>query len=346
MSIRRFPAEWAAQSGVMLTWPHADSDWAAQLDEVEPVFAEIASQIARREIVLIVVTGTSHRQHVEQQLVRHSCLLTQVRFAIAPSNDTWARDHGPITVLANGQPRLLDFTFNGWGNKHPADRDNAINRELQRQDSFGEIPLESLDLVLEGGSIDTDGEGSLLTTRNCLLNPTRNPELNQTQIEARLGTLLGVDRILWLSHGYLAGDDTDSHIDMLARFCPDDTIAYVQCDDPDDEHYTELQAMRDELEQLRSHADKPYRLVPLPWPEPIFNAQGERLPASYANFLVINDAVLVPQYDDEKDSQARLQLQHCFPNREVIGINCRPLIEQYGSLHCLTMQFPAGVLRD
>jgi len=346
MSIRRFPAEWAAQSGVMLTWPHADSDWAAQLDEVEPVFAEIASQIARREIVLIVVTGTSHRQHVEQQLVRHSCLLTQVRFAIAPSNDTWARDHGPITVLANGQPRLLDFTFNGWGNKHPADRDNAINRELQRQDSFGEIPLESLDLVLEGGSIDTDGEGSLLTTRNCLLNPTRNPELNQTQIEARLGTLLGVDRILWLSHGYLAGDDTDSHIDMLARFCPDDTIAYVQCDDPDDEHYTELQAMRDELEQLRSHADKPYRLVPLPWPEPIFNAQGERLPASYANFLVINDAVLVPQYDDEKDSQARLQLQHCFPNREVIGINCRPLIEQYGSLHCLTMQFPAGVLQD
>jgi len=330
----------------MLTWPHADSDWAAQLDEVEPVFAEIASQIARREIVLIVVTGTSHRQHVEQQLVRHSCLLTQVRFAIAPSNDTWARDHGPITVLANGQPRLLDFTFNGWGNKHPADRDNAINRELQRQDSFGEIPLESLDLVLEGGSIDTDGEGSLLTTRNCLLNPTRNPELNQTQIEARLGTLLGVDRILWLSHGYLAGDDTDSHIDMLARFCPDDTIAYVQCDDPDDEHYTELQAMRDELEQLRSHADKPYRLVPLPWPEPIFNAQGERLPASYANFLVINDAVLVPQYDDEKDSQARLQLQHCFPNREVIGINCRPLIEQYGSLHCLTMQFPAGVLQD
>ena len=346
MSARRFPAEWATQSGVMLTWPHADSDWAARLDEVEPVFAEIASQIARKESVLIVVTGTSHRQHVEQQLVRHSCLLTQVRFAIAPSNDTWARDHGPITVLANGQPRLLDFTFNGWGNKHPADQDNAINRELQRQGSFGEIPLESLEVVLEGGSIDTDGEGSLLTTRHCLLNPSRNPGLNQTQLEDQLRTLLGVDRILWLNHGYLAGDDTDSHIDMLARFCPDDTIAHVQCDDPDDEHYSELQAMQSELAQLRTRKGRPFRLLPLPWPAPIFNARGKRLPASYANFLVVNDAVLVPQYGDTKDQPACAQLQTAFPDRAIVGINCRPLIEQYGSLHCLTMQFPAGVLQD
>lgn len=344
MSTRRFPAEWEAQSGVMLTWPHADSDWGPRLDEVEPVFAEIASQIARRETVLIVVTGTSHRQHVEQQLVRHSCLLTQVRFAIAPSNDTWARDHGPISVLAKGQPRLLDFTFNGWGNKHPADRDNAINRELQRQDSFDETPLESLEVVLEGGSIDTDGEGSLLTTRNCLLNPNRNPQLNQTQIEAQLHTLLGVDRILWLSHGYLAGDDTDSHIDMLARFCPDDTIAYVQCDDPDDEHYTELQAMQDELEQLRTRDGRPYRLIPLPWPAPVINSSGERLPASYANFLVINNAVLVPQYGDAKDGEAVSCLQQAFPQHEMVGIDCRALIEQFGSLHCLTMQFPKGVL--
>ncbi|MDZ7663096.1 agmatine deiminase family protein [Thiohalophilus sp.] len=344
MSTRRFPAEWATQSGVMLTWPHVESDWGPHLDEVEPVFAEIASQIARRESVLIVVTGTSHRQHVEQQLVRHSCLLTQVRFAIAPSNDTWARDHGPITVLVNGQPRLLDFTFNGWGNKHPADRDNAINRELQRQGPFGEIPLESLDFVLEGGSIDTDGEGSLLTTRNCLLNPGRNPELNQTQIEARLSTLLGVDRIFWLSHGYLAGDDTDSHIDMLARFCPDDTIAYMQCDDPDDEHYTELQAMQEELQHLHTSDGQAYRLLPLPWPAPIFNPAGERLPASYANFLVINGAVLVPQYGDSNDQQALSHLQTAFPDREIIGIDCRPLIEQFGSLHCLTMQFPEGVL--
>ncbi|TDY02952.1 agmatine deiminase family protein [Thiohalophilus thiocyanatoxydans] len=344
MITRRLPAEWNSQSGVMLTWPHADSDWGSRLDEVEPVFAEIASQIAQREKVLIVVTGTSHRQHVEQQLVRHSCLLTQVRFAIAPSNDTWARDHGPITVLANDQPRLLDFTFNGWGNKHPAGLDNAINRELQRQDSFGEIPLESLEFVLEGGSIDTDGEGTLLTTRACLLNPNRNPGFEQAQIEQHLKQWLGIERIHWLSHGYLSGDDTDSHIDMLARFCPDNTIAYMQCDDPGDEHYPELQAMQGELEQLRTRDGHPYRLIPLPWPAPIFNAQGERLPASYANFLILNDALLVPQYRDEKDPQALSQLQRCFPDSEIIGIDCRPLIEQFGSLHCLTMQFPAGVL--
>lgn len=344
MTNRRFPAEWAPQSGVMLTWPHDDTDWAGCLDQVEPVFAEIASQIARREQVLIVVTGTSHRQHVEQQLVRHSCLLTQVRFAIAPSNDTWARDHGPIGVLANTQPRLLDFTFNGWGNKHPAELDNAITHELQRQHSFGDTPVEPIEFVLEGGSIESDGKGSLLTTRACLLNPSRNPDLDQPQIEQHLRHWLGVERIMWLNHGYLAGDDTDSHIDMLARFCPDDTIVYVQCDDPADEHYAELQAMAHELEQLRTNDGKPYRLLPLPWPSPIFNAQDQRLPASYANFLVINGAVLVPQYADSKDAEALARLHQAFPEREIVGINCRSLIEQSGSLHCLTMQFPKGIL--
>lgn len=346
MSQRRFPAEWAPQSGVMLTWPHADTDWGPRLEVVEPVFAEIASQIARHEPVLIVVTGMSHRQHVEQQLVRHSCLLTQVHFAIAPGNDTWARDHGPITVLSNDQPRLLDFEFNGWGNKHPAELDNRINRELHRQGTFGEIPLESTGFVLEGGSIDSDGEGSLLTTRACLLNPSRNPDLNQTAIEARLKQWLGVQRILWLSHGYLAGDDTDSHIDMLARFCPDHTIAYMQCDDPDDEHYAELQAMQTELQQLRTIDGQPYRLLSLPWPAPVFDDDGQRLPASYANFLVINDVVLVPQYGDARDEQARAQLQQAFADREIVGIDCRALIEQFGSLHCLTMQLPTGVLPD
>lgn len=344
MTQRRFPAEWAPQSGVMLTWPHVDTDWAARLETVEPVFAEIASQIARREPLLIVVTSMSHRQHVEQQLVRHSCLLTQVRFALAASDDTWARDHGPITVLANGRPRLLDFEFNGWGNKHPAGQDNLINRELHRQEIFDDLPLESIDFVLEGGSIDSDGEGTLLTTRACLLHPGRNPGLDQSAIESQLTQWLGIERFLWLSHGYLAGDDTDSHIDMLARFCPGQTIVYVQCEDPTDEHYTELQAMQNELQQFRTRNNQPYRLLPLPWPAPIYDADGQRLPASYANFLIINDAVLVPQYGDANDVQALAQLQKAFPQREIIGIDCRPLIEQYGSLHCLTMQFPEGVL--
>jgi len=330
----------------MLTWPHAETDWGTRLDEVEPVFAEIASQIARHELVLIVVTGTSHRQHVEQQLVRRSCLLTQVRFAIAPSDDTWARDHGPLTVLVGDQPRLLDFRFNGWGGKYPAERDDRINHELQRQHIFGEIPVESVDFVLEGGSIDTDGQGTLLTTRACLLAASRNPDLDRAGIEHKLRQQLGIDRILWLEHGYLAGDDTDSHIDMLARFCSPDTIAYVSCDDPEDEHYAALQAMQTQLQELKTADGEPYHLVPLPFPDQLYDAGGQRLPASYANFLIINDAVLVPVYGDAKDAQALSQLQRCFPQREVIGISCRPLIEQYGSLHCLTMQFPAGVLSE
>lgn len=344
MTLRRLPAEWAPQSGVMLTWPHARTDWGPRLDAVEPVFAEIASQIARYQKVLIVVTGTSHRQHVEQQLVRHSCLLTQVVFAIAQSNDTWARDHGPITVLASNKLRLLDFHFNGWGNKFPSDLDNHINRELQRQGSFGQTPLDFINLVLEGGSIDSDGEGGILTTVACLMNPNRNPGLDQASIEQQLKHWLGAERTLWLHHGFLAGDDTDSHIDMLARFCPDNTITYVKCDDRKDEHYEELQAMEGELRQFHTASGLPYSLVPLPMPKAIFDQHGQRLPASYANFLIINGAVLVPQYNDEKDENARSQIRHCFPDREIIGIDCRPLIEQHGSLHCLTMQLPAGVL--
>ena len=346
MTLRRLPAEWAPQSGVMLTWPHTQTDWGPRLDVVEPVFAEIASQIARREKVLIVVTGTSHRQHVEQQLVRHSCLLTQVEFAIAPSNDTWARDHGPITVLASDKPRLLDFHFNGWGNKYPADLDNHINRELQRQGSFGQTPLDFIDFVLEGGSIDSDGEGGILTTVACLMNSNRNSGHDKGSIEQQLKHWLGAERTLWLQHGFLAGDDTDSHIDMLARFCPNDTIIYVKCDDRQDEHYAELQAMEAELRQFHTASGLPYSLIPLPMPRAIFDEQGQRLPASYVNFLIINDAVLVPQYKDEQDGHALSQIQHCFAGREIIGIDCRPLIQQFGSLHCLTMQLPAGVLQS
>ena len=343
MTLRCFPAEWAPQSGVMLTWPHAGTDWAAVLDQVEPVFAEIASQIARHERVLIVVNSTSHRQHVEQQLIKRSCLLTQVDFAIAPSNDTWARDHGPITVLAADRPRLLDFRFNGWGNKYPSELDDRLTRELQRQGIFGETPLESVELVLEGGSIDSDGEGNLLTTRACLLNPSRNPQRDQAGIEQQLQQALGIQRVLWLKHGYLAGDDTDSHIDMLARFCSVDTIAYMQCEREADEHYAELQAMQAELAALRTADGKPYQLVPLPLPAPVYDAEGQRLPASYANFLIINDAVLVPRYGDPADAIALERLQACFADREIIGIDCRPLIAQHGSLHCLTMQLPGGV---
>ena len=338
------PAEWAPQSGVMLTWPHVDSDWGPWLDQVEPVFARIAAAVSQYELVLVVCVDDAHRQHVKDVMLHSGIVLDRVRFHCIASNDTWARDHGPITVLVDGRPQLLDFTFNGWGGKFDAALDNQITRRLHSAGAFGATPLRSIDLVLEGGSIESDGVGTLLTTAQCLLTPTRNPQYNRADIEDCLRSVLGSEHLLWLEHGALAGDDTDSHIDTLARLCPDETIPYVACDDPNDEHYAELNAMEAELEAFRTRDGKPYHLVPLPWPKARYAADGRRLPATYANFLIINGAVLLPTYDDPADLEAAARLAQCFPDREIIGIPCLALIQQYGSLHCVTMQLPAGVL--
>lgn len=343
-SDRYLPAEWAPQSGVMLTWPHAQSDWHAILAAVEQVYLTLAQEICQREKLLVVCYDTTHQQHI-QALLQARVDLHQVVFSVHPSNDSWARDHGPITVLLQQQPRLLDFQFNGWGGKYAHDLDNQITSLLHANGVFGATPLEHSDIILEGGSIDSDGEGSVLTTRVCLTHPGRNPHLSLPEIESRLKQLLGVKRILWLEHGWLAGDDTDSHIDMLARFCDAHTIAYTACSDPTDEHYAELAALQTELAGLRQQNGEAYKLVALPIPQAIINQEGQRLPASYANFLIINGAVLVPQYEDPADAIALQRLTPCFPDREVIGINCRAVIEQFGSLHCLTMQLPSGVLK-
>jgi len=247
-------------------------------------------------------------------------------------------------VLRDGHPVLLDFTFNGWGRKYPATLDNAISRTLHQQGVFGSTPMEPQSLVLEGGSIDSDGEGALLTSRKCLLSPQRNPEYDCVGLEGVFAGLFGTQRVLWLDHGYLEGDDTDGHVDTLARFCDAHTIAYVRCDDPNDTHYTELLAMEADLRSFRDAAGAPYRLVPLPLPAPQYDEQGKRLPATYANFLIINGAVLVPTYDDPRDTQAQTLLAGCFPDRRIVPIDCLPLIQQYGSLHCVTMQLPDGVV--
>lgn len=330
----------------MLTWPHRQSDWAPHLTEVETVFVNLAHHIARHEKVIVVSFDAAHREHIARKLKAAGVDETQIIFALAPSNDTWARDHGPIGVVCRNRPVLLDFRFNGWGGKFPADLDDALSQRLASQGTFRNTPLESIDLVLEGGSIDVDGSGTLLTTARCLLAPTRNPELSPKEIEDRLADWLGITRVLWLHHGYLAGDDTDSHIDTLARFCDINTIAYVTCDDPADEHYSELAAMEGELKALRTRAGEPYRLVGLPWPRARHDEHGHRLPATYANFLIINDAVLVPTYEDPGDMAAQELLAACFPGRTVLGIPCLPLIRQHGSLHCVTMQIPKGVLGD
>ena len=338
------PPEWAPQSGVMLTWPHQHGDWAKRLEQVEPVFVEIARQAALREKVLISCYDRMHREHVGELLTESGVDMGRVMLRPVPSNDTWARDHGPITVVCRGEPLLLDFGFNGWGGKYGCELDNQINRRLYAADAFGYVPMQTVDLILEGGSIEVDGSGTLLATARCLLAPTRNPKLSREQLEQRLKELLGLNRVLWLHHVYLAGDDTDSHIDTLARFCDSHTIAYVRCDDPDDEHHAELKAMEDELKTFRTADGRPYRLVPLPWPRAKFDEDGNRLPATYANFLVINGAVLVPTYEDPADNEALTRLKECFPDREVVAINCLPLIYQFGSLHCVTMQLPEGVL--
>ncbi len=266
-----------------------------------------------------------------------------LHFAVAPSNDTWARDHGAITIVNNGKPELLDFQFNGWGNKFAAELDNQITATLDDANAFGSTPLKSVDFVLEGGAIESDGAGTLLTTSTCLLAPTRNPHLSQKKIEKELKHYFGLDRVLWLDHGELAGDDTDAHIDTLARLCDEQTIAYIQCSDPSDEHFEELQAMEAQLKTFKTAAGNPYKLVPLPMADACYDEDGDRMPATYANFLICNGAVLVPIYRVAQDEQALETIRSIFPDREVIGINCLPLIQQHGSLHCVTMQYPVGV---
>ncbi|MBI5485672.1 MAG: agmatine deiminase family protein [Deltaproteobacteria bacterium] len=337
----RLPAEWEIQDGVLMAWPHEGTDWAYILDDVRPVFAEIIRQITRLERVLLTAP---HAASAAGYLVAAGVDLANVTICEMPNNDTWARDFGPITVIFNDKPVLLDFGFNGWGLKFPANHDNLISKRLRQLGAL-KPNLNTIGLIMEGGSIESDGLGTIMTTAECLLSPNRNPQLGKSEIEQALASLVGAKRVLWLNHGWLAGDDTDSHIDTLARFCPDNTIIYQACDHPLDEHYEPLKLMENELKGFTAPDGSPYRLIPLPWPTARFDEQAHRLPATYANFLVINRAVLVPTYGDNENDRKALELVgQAFPGREPIGVNCLPLLEQHGSLHCVTMQLPQGVL--
>ena len=345
---RTLAPEWAMQSGVQLTWPHADTDWAYMLPEVTECYLRLAFEIATRQTLLIVAPNTEEvRKLIEQRLPKRAT--DNIRYYPCATNDTWARDHGVLTVMTNDGPELLDFRFNGWGGKFDASLDNAINAQLVE----GEQPMlhgkyvDCLDFELEGGSIEVDGLGTLLTTSECLLNPNRNAQLDKAHKEALLKERLGVERVLWLDHGYLAGDDTDSHIDTLARLCPNNVIVYVKCTDPTDEHYTALQAMEQQLQSFTTAQGEPYTLLPLPMANAVYDAEnGERLPATYANYLIMNDVVLYPTYaQPENDAEAAKTLRQAFPNRDIVGVDCHALIRQHGSLHCVTMQYPKGVIK-
>ena len=334
------PPEWAPQSAVMLTWPRADGDFSRHFDAVEDNFVRIAVAISRYETVHINY-GRSP-EALRTRLIGAGAHPDRLRIWQVESDDVWARDHGPITVRRDGRWVHLDFGFNGWGGKFEAARDDALTRTLAIRGAWN-APVETQDFVLEGGAIEVDGRGTLLTTERCLLAPTRNPQFDKAGIEAYLKPRLGVQRVLWLKHGDLLGDDTDGHIDTIARFCDAKTIAYQACADRQDPHYDDLAAMEAELRAFRDADGQPYRLVPLPLPQAIHDDDGDhrRLPAGYANFLIINGAVLVPVYGVPQDPPALAALRPCFPDRDVIGIDCRWLIRQYGSLHCVTMQIPA-----
>ena len=337
---RRLPAEWEEQDGVLMAWPHQDTEW-SNLHDAQRVTIDIAREITRFENLLLAAPDI---EQPRQSMADAGLPLDRIRFLEVETNDTWARDFGPVTVFENEMPLMLDFGFNGWGLKFPSNFDNQVTRKLAARGAFGKALLETMGLVLEGGSIDSDGRGTILTTSACQLSPNRNPHLSRSGIEEFLRKALGAGRVLWINSGHLAGDDTDAHVDTLARFCPDDTIVYTACDDPADEHFEPLQAMAEELRSFRTPEGHPYRLLALPWPDAVRNKEGRRLPATYTNFLIINGAALVPTYGTAKDSAAIEIIGRAFPDRQAKGVHCLPLLTGNGSLHCITMQIPRGVL--
>lgn len=340
------PPEWSPQDAVMLTWPHSHSDWADNLVAVEQEFLQLAKAIVETQGLLIVCYDNQHKTHIDTLLKENHITTELIMFFIADSNDSWARDHGPISVYSSEQkPLLLNFQFNGWGNKYPATLDNQITQTLFNQQAFPNADLETLEIILEGGSIEVNGEGTLLTTTQCLLNENRNPFSKSEWLE-KLENLLGIQQILWLEHGHLEGDDTDSHIDTLARFINSHTICYVKCDDINDSHHEDFQKMEQQLQGFRNINNEAFKLVPLPWPKPQYNEQDQRLPLSYANFLITNESILVPNYNDPADKLVETTLSKLFPTHKIIGIPSVQIIKQFGSIHCLTMQIPTGIINE
>jgi len=329
---KRMPAEWERQQCIVMSFPHEGTDWAkGDLEASLSPFIRIAQAIAYGEAVYIICKD-------KEKIASMFCSTRNMTFIELPTNDTWIRDYGYISMMENGEKKLLDFIFDGWGGKFEASLDNTVNRALHQKGYMGVTPLERIEFVLEGGSIESDGEGTILTTTACLCNPNRNGGLSKSEVEQELQLYLGAKRILWLDHGYLAGDDTDSHIDTLVRFVNRETIVYVQCIDKEDEHFEALSRMERQLKTFKQMNGEPYTFIPLPMCAAKYDTEGNRLPATYANFLISNDALVYPTYDDVNDQKAGEIFKTLFPDREIIPVNCLKLIEEGGSLHCSTMQ--------
>jgi len=337
----RMPAEWEPHQAVWLSWPHKRESWPGKFETVEPVVASAVAALAGSELVRINVLDGEHEGHVARLLTAHGVDLAGVRFHRFPTDDAWCRDHGAIFVVRERDGRrelaATDWDYNAWGGKYPPfDRDVEIPRRMA--EALG-VPRFVGDMVLEGGSIDVNGAGVLLTTEQCLLNPNRNPHLTRSDIEARLRDFLGVHTIWWLGEG-IVGDDTDGHVDDLARFVAEDTVVTVVEDDPGDANYPMLQDNLQRLRALRLPDGRPLRIIALPMPEPVVY-EDQRLPASYANFYIGNTVVLQPTFNCARDRAAVEIIQRCFPTRRVVGIDCTDLVWGLGTFHCLSQQVPA-----
>lgn len=342
-NLLRLPAEWERTGAILIAWPHEETDWAYMLPEINECYVRICEALSRHTRVIIVSQRPSQ---LLTSIMMSEIVLENITWADASTNDTWTRDYGPIVTTEGPDDWFInDFKFNGWGLKFAADKDNLVTSTLCSNGMLMGQYVNRLGFVLEGGSIESDGKGTIMTTSRCLLSPNRNGDLSKDEIEDYLKQSLGAKRVLWIENGALEGDDTDSHIDTLARFAPNDTIVYVGCDDASDTHFVELKKLEKELMELRTSEGEPYRLVKLPLPEAIFDEENNRLPATFANFLIVNDVVFVPTYrQPEKDAQALAAVKVAFLGFKIEPVDCTELIYQHGSLHCATMQLPFEIL--
>jgi agmatine deiminase len=332
----RMPPEWAPHDATWLSWPHNRETWPSSLAGVEAALTDAVVALAAGEVVLINVLDEQHRSAVRERFAGRVAPGRVLTHVIA-TDDAWCRDHGAIFVFdEHGKRVALNFKFNAWGGKYPFERDNAVPSQMA---AVVGSPAVAVDVVLEGGSIDVNGGGVLLTTEQCLLNPNRNPSLRREDIEAVLRRYLGVRQVLWLGDG-IVGDDTDGHVDDLTRFVAEATVVTVVEPDRNDENYTALAANLERLRQMRLADGRRLTIVELPMPEPVFGERG-RLPASYANFYIGNSVVLLPVFDCPQDARAIDALARCFPQRRIVPIDCRGVVEGLGTLHCLTQQVPS-----
>jgi agmatine/peptidylarginine deiminase len=329
--MKRVVAEFEEQSFTQIIFPHKNTDWKCCLEESRKNFVNIINAIIKYQKCLVVCEDI---KDTKSYFTQHKNLY----FVEYETDDCWARDTSALSVEEDKEMKLLDFTFNGWGGKFKADKDNLLTQSISKHYSK---KMQKIDFILEGGAIESNGVDALLTTSKCMLNKNRNKNLDALAITQELNKYLGCTKIHYLNHGYLSGDDTDSHVDTLARFVDAQTIMYVEPPkDEKDEHFAELLRMQDELKLIASeHA---YKLIALPFCDALY-FEEERLPATYANFLFVNNAVLVPLYGTLQDADALKVFEAFFTNRDVLGVDCSTLIKQHGSLHCVTMNFAKGV---